>query len=88
MDAMVINTPVAQADPYAYPYEDGFSTTFWSDFSIADAFGKQRTDAYCGFDNTAVDSACLRNADMQRIITLRCHQTISLQCQRHIMRFE
>ena len=38
--------------------------------SIADAFGKQRTDAYCGFDNTAVDSACLRNADMQRIITL------------------
>ena len=36
MDAMVINTPVAQADPYAYPYEDGFSTTFWSDFSIAD----------------------------------------------------
>ena len=56
--------------------------------SIADALGKQRTDAYRGFDNTAVDSACLRNADMQRIITLRCHQTISLQCQRHIMRFE
>lgn len=40
MDAMVINIPVAQADPYAYPYEDGFSTTFWSDFSIADPFGK------------------------------------------------
>ena len=40
MHAMVINIPVAQADPYAYPYEDGFSTTFWSDFSIADAFGK------------------------------------------------
>ena len=40
MDAMVINIPVAQVDPYAYPHEDGFSTTFWSDFSIADAFGK------------------------------------------------
>jgi hypothetical protein len=40
MGAMVINVPVAQADPYAYPYEDGFSTTFWSDFSIADPFGK------------------------------------------------
>ncbi len=23
MHAMVINIPVAQADPYAYPYEDG-----------------------------------------------------------------
>lgn len=40
MDAMVFNIPMAQADPYAVPYEDGFSTTFWSDFSIADAFGK------------------------------------------------
>ena len=40
MDAMVFKIPMAQADPYAVPYEDGFSTTFWSDFSIADAFGK------------------------------------------------
>ena len=39
MDAIVFNIPMAQADPYAVPYEDGFSTTFWSDFSIADAFG-------------------------------------------------
>ena len=40
MDAMVFNIPMSQADPYAVPYEDGFSTTFWSDFSIADAFRK------------------------------------------------
>ena len=32
---------MVQADPCAVPYEDGFSTTFWSDFSIADAFGKE-----------------------------------------------
>lgn len=40
MDAMVFNIPTAQTDLYAVPFEDGFSTTFWSDFSIADAFGK------------------------------------------------
>ena len=41
MGATIINIPMVQADPYAVPYEDGFSTTFWSDFSIADVFGKE-----------------------------------------------
>lgn len=41
MGATFINIPMVQADPCAVPYEDGFSTTFWSDFSIADAFGKE-----------------------------------------------
>lgn len=41
MDATFINIPMVKADPYAVPYEDSFSTTFWSDFSIADAFGKE-----------------------------------------------
>lgn len=41
MGATFINIPMVKADPYAVPYEDGFSTTFWSDFSIADAFGKE-----------------------------------------------
>lgn len=41
MGATFIKIPMVKADPYAVPYEDGFSTTFWSDFSIADAFGKE-----------------------------------------------
>lgn len=41
MGATFINITMVKADPYAVPYEDGFSTTFWSDFSIADVFGKE-----------------------------------------------
>ena len=41
MGTTLINISMVQVDPYAVPYEDGFSTTFWSDFSIADAFGKE-----------------------------------------------
>ena len=41
MGATFINITMVHADPYAGPYEDGFSTTFWTDFSIADAFGPE-----------------------------------------------
>lgn len=40
MSSTYLDLPIFSSDPYAVPYEDDFSTTFWQDFSIADRFGR------------------------------------------------